>query len=201
VSASTLKGAIAEAAIASHAIQLGIVVLRPLVEGRRYDLVFDVDHRLYRVQCKWAPKRGAIIDVRLATCRHTPRGYVFSTYDRSEIDAVAVYCQELKRCYWLPIDMVAGRRAIHLRLEPAVNNQGAAINFAADYELGAIAQLGERVTGSHEVGGSNPPSSTPRPLRERLVSFRGAVRWRLGRRGRYAPTARFGASPQSCSSR
>ena len=46
----------------------------------------------------------------------------------------------------------------------AVHNQELAINYAADYELGAIAQLGERVTGSHEVGGSNPPSSTPRPL-------------------------------------
>src|SRR3954449_5361738 len=55
-------------------------------------------------------------------------------------------------------------RAISLRLKPAANGQASAINFAADYSLGAIAQLGERVTGSHEVGGSNPPSSTPRPL-------------------------------------
>jgi hypothetical protein len=164
VSESTLKGAIAEAAITSHAIELGIVVLRPVMEGRRYDLVFDIDHRLYRVQCKWAPRRGAIIDVHLATSRYTPRGYVFTTYDRSEIDAVAVYCQELKRCYWLPIDIVAGRRAIYLRLEPTANNQEVAINFAADYEFGAIAQLGERSAGSRKVGGSNPPSSIARPL-------------------------------------
>src|SRR3954453_18890396 len=80
VSESTLKGAIAEAAITARAVELGIVVLRPIVEGRRYDLVFDIDHRLYRVQCKWAPRRGAVIDVRLATCRHTPRGYVYSKY-------------------------------------------------------------------------------------------------------------------------
>ena len=88
---------------------IGIVVLRPVVEGRRYDLVFDVDHELFRVQCKWAPRRGAIIDVHLATCRHTPRGYVYTTYGPDEVDAIAVYCQELKRCYWLPIDMVAAR--------------------------------------------------------------------------------------------
>src|SRR5215213_9316588 len=66
MSESTLKGAIAEAAIAAQAVEFGIVVLRPVVEGRRYDLVFDIDHRLYRVQCKWAPRRGAIIDVHLA---------------------------------------------------------------------------------------------------------------------------------------
>ena len=87
-----------------------------------------------------------------------------STYGLDEVDAVAVYCQELKRCYWLPIEVVAGRRALSLRLEPAANNQRSAVNFAADYELGAIAQLGERSAGSRKVGGSNPPSSTPRPL-------------------------------------
>jgi hypothetical protein len=163
VSESTLKGAIAETAITARAVDLGIVVLRPVVEGRRYDLIFDIDRRLYRVQCKWAPRRGAVVLVNLESCRHTPHGYVRTTYDASEIDAVAVYCQELKQFYWLPIERVAGKRAISLRLEPAANGQESAINFAADYQLGAIAQLGERVTGSHEVGGSNPPSSTPRP--------------------------------------
>ena len=163
MSESTLKGAIAEAAITSAAVELGIFVLRPMVEGRRYDLVFDVDNRLFRVQCKWAPRRGAIIAVHLTSCRHTPRGYVRTTYDRTEIDGVAAYCQELKRCYWLPIDVVEGKRAISLRLEPAANNQEAAINYAADYELGAIAQLGERRHGMAEVVGSSPTSSTSRP--------------------------------------
>ena len=163
MSESTLKGAVAEAAITAKAVELGIVVLRPIVEGRRYDLVFDIDHRLYRVQCKWAPRRGAIIFVSIATCRYTPRGYVRSTYGLEEVDAVAVYCQELKRCFWLPIEAVAGKHAISLRLEPAANNQQAAVKYAADYELGAIAQLGERRHGMAEVVGSSPTSSTSRP--------------------------------------
>ena len=160
MSESTLKGAIAEAAIAAAAIELGIFVLRPLVEGRRYDLLFDVDHRLYRVQCKWARLRGAVLFVNLTSTRHTPRGYVRTTYDRTEIDGVAAYCQALKRCFWLPIDVVEGKRAISLRLTPAANNQRTAINFAGDYALGAIAQLGERLHGMQEVAGSSPASST-----------------------------------------
>ena len=163
MSESTLKGAIAETAIALEAIKLGIFVLRPVIEGRRYDLLFDVDHRLYRVQCKWARRAGAVVIVNLTSCRHTPHGYVRTTYDRSEIDAVAAYCEELKRCFWLPIDVVEGKRAISLRLTPAANNQEAAINYAADYELGAIAQLGERRHGMAEVVGSSPTSSTSRP--------------------------------------
>jgi hypothetical protein len=48
---STQKGAIAEAAITARAVTLGVVILRPLVEGRRYDLVFDTGPELLRVQC------------------------------------------------------------------------------------------------------------------------------------------------------
>ena len=154
------KGAIAEAAITLAATEMGIVVFRPVIEGRRYDLVFDAGDRLYRVQCKWARRSGGVLIVNLESCRHTPHGYVRTKYDRSEIDAVVAYNHELKRCYWLPIDVVEGMRAVSLRLTPAANNQQLAINFAADYEFGAIAQLGERVTGSHEVAGSSPASST-----------------------------------------
>ena len=139
---------------------MGIVVLRPTIEGRRYDLVFDIEHRLYRVQCKWARRSGGVLIVNLESCRHTPHGYVRTKYDRTEIDAVAAYSQELKRCYWLPIDVVEGMRAISLRLTPAANNQLTAINFAAEYEFGAIAQLGERLHGMQEVAGSSPASST-----------------------------------------
>ena len=167
VSESTIKGAVAEAAITSAAIELGFFVLRPMVEGRRYDLVIDTGPELLRVQCKWAPRKGAVVVVNLATSRHTPRGYIRSTYTVEEVDGIGVYCQELKRCFYLPIEAVAGRTGVYLRLSPAANNQQAAINYAADYDFGAIAQLGERRYGIPEVAGSSPASSTSdvRPLR------------------------------------
>ena len=48
------KGNIAEAAIALEAIKLGINVFKPVAEHGRYDLAFDLGHRILRVQCKWA---------------------------------------------------------------------------------------------------------------------------------------------------
>jgi hypothetical protein len=157
------KGSIAEAAIAAEAVKLGVVVLRPIVEGRRYDLMFDIDGGLVRVQCKWANRKGDVIAAHIGTCRLTPRGYVRTTYAPEEIDAIALYCAELDECYLVPVDDVRGQSYLHLRLAPAANNQEAAIRYAATYEFpGAIAQLGERVAGSHEVGGSSPPGSTPR---------------------------------------
>jgi PD-(D/E)XK endonuclease len=160
MSESTWKGAIAETAITAAAVELGFVVLRPVVEGRRYDLVIDTGPRLLRVQCKWARFRDDVVVVDTSTRRLTPRGYVGSTYSVAEIDGVAAYCQHLKQCYYLPIEVAAGRRMFHLRLSPAANNQRCAINWAAQYDFGAIAQLGERLAGSQEVVGSSPTSST-----------------------------------------
>jgi hypothetical protein len=127
--------------------------------------VLDVGSLLLRVQCKWAARRGRVVVVYTGTCRLTPSGYVRSTYDAAEIDAIAVYCADTEACYYVPVDEVAGRSVVHLRLAPTANNQVVAIKYASDYTLsGAIAQLGERRHGMAEAGGSSPPSSTPRPL-------------------------------------
>ena len=161
------KGAIAEMAIASAAVQLGVFICLPLQEGRRYDLLFDIEHRLLRVQCKWGRLAGEVISVRTSTSRHTPRGYVRTTYSVDEVDAIAVYCHDLNRCFLLPIEEVAGISYVHLRLSRARNNQRALVRMADDYDLakmvtrlGAVAQLGERLAGSQKVRGSSPLSST-----------------------------------------
>ncbi len=129
------KGAAAEAAITAAVIQLGLTVLRPLCEGRRYDLIADLEPALLRVQCKLARRMGGVLSVRMQTSRHTPHGYVFTSYSPSEIDAVAAYSSELNRCFLLPIAEVAGMRGVHLRLEAPKNNQVQRIKWAADYKL------------------------------------------------------------------
>ena len=45
---------------------------------------------------------------------------------------------------------------------------------------GAVAQLGERLTGSQKVEGSNPSSSTIVDNRKNPCSFRGSTIWRQG---------------------
>jgi prevent-host-death family protein len=162
VDSTNHKGAVAEAAITAEAVKLGIGVLRPLAD-ERYDLIFDMRPGLLRVQCKCARRNRDVLQIHTAGSWYSPgRGYVRSTYGHDEIDAVAAYCAELERCYLLPVSVVAGHGQIHLRLERPRNGQRAAINWAAEYQLpGAIAQLGERLTGSQEAVGSSPTSSIP----------------------------------------
>lgn len=137
-----LKGNVAEAVIAAEAIKLGLAVSKPLTEHCRYDLIFDLGYRLLRVQCKWAPRRKEVVAVNLAGYRWTPNGQVRSTYTTEEVDAIGVYCEAIDRCYLVPIDLVAGRRAVWLRLTQPKNRQRAGLSWAVDYELrGAVAQL------------------------------------------------------------
>jgi hypothetical protein len=130
------KGTIAEAVFTAAAIELGLFVLRPACEGGRYDLMIDLDPEVIRVQCKWAQLLvGGVLSIRLATCRCTPTGYVRTTYDSRQIDAIGAYSRELGRCYLIPITEVAGVRSIRLRLDPTANNQALRIHWAHDYEL------------------------------------------------------------------
>ena len=153
------KGGITELAIAARASLLGIGVSRPMTEGLRYDLVFDWHLGLQRIQCKWATAVDGAVAIRPHSCRRVAGGQLKRTYSPDDVDAIAAYCLALDEVWVIPIADITQTREIRLRLAPARNNQRVRVTLAEQYRLGAIAQLGERVAGSHEVGGSSPPGS------------------------------------------
>ena len=170
------KGNIAELQIAAAAVELGIGVYRPVGEGGRYDMIFEVHGALLRVQCKWAPRHRDVVVLRCYSARRNRDGLLRRIYAAGEIDAFAAYCPDTDRCYFMPFGLFTGRTQVHLRLGPCRNNQNLRINWAKDYEFvatlgasGAIAQLGERVSGRDEVAGSSPAGSigrsTPRHVK------------------------------------
>jgi prevent-host-death family protein len=163
---SNHKGNAAELAIAAEAAKLGLSVLMPLTEHERYDLVLGIGGRLLRVQCKWGKRKGDNVLVNLETSRRCRDGYVRTRYTADEVDAIGVYCDELDGCFLIPIEIAGGKAAISLRLAPARNGQRAALHWADQYQLGAVAQLAERRHGMAEARGSNPLSSTPEAAAE-----------------------------------
>jgi antitoxin (DNA-binding transcriptional repressor) of toxin-antitoxin stability system len=142
---SNVKGAVAEQAIVPAATRLGVPVLKPVSEHGRSDLALEIGDRLWRVQCKWG-KLSANRDVVIATIRGSrcaPNGYVWTTYTEDEIDLLAVYCEQLNRCFLVPSALIAGMAKIHLRLRPARTGQKSCITLADDFDFeGAVAQLG-----------------------------------------------------------
>ena len=157
---SSQKGGLAELKIAAEAADLGIEVYRPMIDGARCDLVFDVGDRLLRIQCKWATRNGLVIAVRLRTSRHTPsRGYVVTTYSAGEIDGIAAYCRELDRCFFLPISEFAGRTFAHLRLGPARNGQLVGVRDGCRLPAWGCSSAGRAFGWQPKVRGSIPLSS------------------------------------------
>jgi prevent-host-death family protein len=155
------KGNVAELAFAAEAARLGLEVYKPLIEHSRADLLVGLGMRFLRVQCKWAHRHGDIVQVHLASSRRTRDGFHRTRYSADEVDAIGAYCEEISDCFLIPIEVAAGKTAVSLRLAPARNGQRAALNWADEFRLGAVAQLAERRRGTAEVRGSNPLSSTP----------------------------------------
>ena len=149
------KGALAEAAIAKEAVRLGIGVFTPVAD-ERCDFIFDLRPRLVRVQCKSAPLIGDVVVARLYSARRARAGLIRRLYSADDIDAFAIYCPDIDRCYWLEAGTWAIRSQVYLRLKGTKNNQAEGVNWANDHEfagtlssqLGAVAQLGERLAGS-----------------------------------------------------
>jgi PD-(D/E)XK endonuclease len=161
------KGAIAELAIQLAAVKLGIEVYRPVAEGGRFDMILAPDTRLIRVQCKWARRYDDVVIVRCYSSRRGREGLLRRLYTADEIDAFAAYCEELDRCFFIPIELFPRASQIMLRLSPTRNNQRRKINWADDFDFaarlkdpqGAVAQLGERSDGIRKVRGSSPLGS------------------------------------------
>ncbi len=158
--------AIAEAAIAFEAAKLGLNVYRPMSDGGRCDLILGFGHELMRVQCKWAALHRSVLIVRCSTFRRTGTGWKKTTYSRDDVDVIGAYSIDLDRCFLIPVEMVEERPTIQLRITPALNNQRRRINWADDFDFeatltrhGAVAQLGERQSGTLEVRGSIPLGS------------------------------------------
>jgi prevent-host-death family protein len=160
---SNLKGAIAEQAFVLAAVKAGIPVLKPVSEHGRCDLALDFGGRLWRVQCKWGrlSDDGDVVIVHISGSRRAATGFVITTYAEHEVDLFGIYCGDLDRCFLVPVSLAAGKHMLHLRIGAPRNGQRACINLASSFDFeGAIAQLGERVNGIHEVVGSSPTSST-----------------------------------------
>src|SRR5687767_3720142 len=124
------KGAIAATAIVHEATKLGIEVYRPIAEGGRFDMIFLLDERLVRVQCKWAPLPGDVITVRTCSSRRAREGIRKRSYTAEEIDAYAAHCLALGRCYYLPIELFPNQREIRLRLAVTRNKQKRGVHWA-----------------------------------------------------------------------
>ncbi|MGH2694142.1 MAG: group I intron-associated PD-(D/E)XK endonuclease [Actinomycetota bacterium] len=118
----------AEAAVLAALVGIGKQVLLPFGE-RRYDLAYEENGRLVKVQCKaGSVRKGAVCFRTHSVGRSTVRDY------REDVDFFGVYCHGREEVYLVPVGDVPLRRA-SLRLTPARNGQTSGVRMAGRYLL------------------------------------------------------------------
>jgi PD-(D/E)XK nuclease superfamily protein len=130
-------GDISEQASITRLLQCGYVVLQPIGQMHRYDLVIeDAEGKFWRVQVKtgWVNEDRSIIKFATASSmNYTVKNKGWRSY-RGQCEYFAVYVEDLNKVYLLSIDDV-GTSLATLRLVPSKNNQEKNVRWAKDYEL------------------------------------------------------------------
>ena len=112
-----LKGDIAEQAAILHALKYGWGVLKPIGDRLPYDLVFDVNGTLVKIQVKnaWLDQRTGNYVVDNRRTKTNRRRMVRDSYSATDFDFALAYIEDLDIFYVFPLDVfVSYGSGIHL---------------------------------------------------------------------------------------
>ncbi|MBW4477102.1 MAG: endonuclease [Tolypothrix brevis GSE-NOS-MK-07-07A] len=102
-----LRGDIAEQAAILHALKRGWGVLKPVGDRLAYDLAYDVEGTLIKIQVKYAwfdePSGNYVVDNRRTKTNR--RLMVREAYKQSDFDFALVYIEKLDLFYIFPVDV------------------------------------------------------------------------------------------------
>ena len=134
---SKAKGEIAEAVVIATFAKKGYVILKPMGDNLRYDLVIDRGNGFERVQIKsnWSFVKETITfsvrSVRINRNKNVSKSY------NGQCDLFAFYSSHLDTVFLVPmIDIYHIASNVTLRLKTAKNNQGKEFSlWANDYSL------------------------------------------------------------------
>lgn len=130
------KGDISVAMLTAKFLRLGYVVMKPISELLRYDLVIDRcgDGQFERVQCKTGRLRnGSVRFNTSSSLAHHKSGSGRKAYT-GEIEVFGVYCPDNDECYIVPVDVV-GLVEGSIRVEPSKNGQQKGVRLADEFRV------------------------------------------------------------------
>jgi len=127
-----VKGQIAELKVQLRAVEKGMVISKPIPEAR-YDLVLDDGTELLRAQVKYVDSSSK--NSQGAVMLHLGKKTAGKTrvYQENDFDILLAYLPRVDKIVRLPVEMVAGKRSITIRLEPVQNGQTKNVLFFENF--------------------------------------------------------------------
>src|SRR5262249_13972743 len=143
-------GELSELVVAVSLSRAGYLVLKPLGENTRYDLVIDRDGTLSRVQVKTGRLRNGAILFNTYSSHYHRKGGACKTY-ANDIEFFGVYCPELHAVYLIPIEDTA-KLSGTIRVSEPKNRQRSQVRWAQPYLID-IVEIPQLVVGSEALNG------------------------------------------------
>ncbi len=143
-----LRGDIAEQAAVLHALKRCWGVLKPFGDRLPYDLAFDVEGTLIKIQVKYAwldgPSGNYVVDNR---CTKTNRRLmVREQYQLSDFDFALVYIEKLDLFYIFPVDVfISYGSEVHLVEAEKRQRKPRSIQYREAWELISQASVSKEV--------------------------------------------------------
>ncbi len=127
------KGDLGVAKAYADLVSQGFMVLFPATEHAPFDLVAYRDGRFHRVQVKYRALRRGGVSVRFRSVWNDRHGTHMVPVDKSELEAVCIYCPETDECYYLRPDDY--KEDVTLRVAAARNGQQHRVRLASQFRL------------------------------------------------------------------
>lgn len=110
---------------------LGYDISIPWGDNARYDFVLDVNHKLYKLQCKTSTKESdGVYNFRCNSSYLNAQGNRTREYSNDDVDFFCTFIEN--KCYLVPYDQ-CGKREKKMRFVKPKNNQTQGITFAQEY--------------------------------------------------------------------
>ena len=115
---------------------LGYSISIPFGNADKYDLILDINDKLYKIQIKHSSEylddqgEAEYIKFKCTWQSHNTHGYERTKYQEHEIDFFATFYNE--QCYLIPQSECSFEKK--LRIKPPKNNQRKGISFLEDYK-------------------------------------------------------------------
>lgn len=128
-------GNLTELQCATRLYELGCAVSIPFGNSEKYDLIIDINDKLYKVQCKHSSEyfneNGELEYIKFKTTwqSHNKNSWAQYKYEENEIDFFATFYNG--ECYLIPQSECSTEK--RLRLKPPKNNQTKGVSFLSDY--------------------------------------------------------------------
>lgn len=128
-------GNLTELQCATKLYELGCRISIPFGNSEKYDLIADINNKLYRIQCKHANphynENGEVshISFKCTWQSHNTQGWTRTQYKEDEVEFFATFYND--NCYLIPVAECSNEK--NLRILPTKNNQTKGISFLKDF--------------------------------------------------------------------